>query len=46
MRTNNDEANVGERLWIVRLRSEEATVRRLMGMGLAPGCEVKIKPHY
>lgn len=35
-------ANVGERLWIVKLRGSEDMVRRLIGMGLVPGCEVEI----
>jgi ferrous iron transport protein A len=35
-------ASVGEQLLIVKLRGSESTVRRLIGMGLVPGCEVQI----
>ena len=35
-------ANVGQRLWIVKLRGSEGTVRRLIGMGLVPEYEVQI----
>lgn len=35
-------ASVGERLLIVKLKGSEGTVRRLIGMGLVPGCQVQI----
>ncbi len=35
-------ASIGEKLRIVKLKGSEGTVRRLMGMGLVPGIEVKI----
>jgi ferrous iron transport protein A len=35
-------ASIGEQLLIVKLKGSESTVRRLIGMGLVPGCEVQI----
>jgi ferrous iron transport protein A len=35
-------ASIGNRLQIVKLKGSEGTVRRLIGMGLAPGMEVEI----
>ncbi|AFZ30503.1 FeoA family protein [Gloeocapsa sp. PCC 7428] len=35
-------ANVGDRVWIVKLNGEDGFARRLMDMGLTLGCELQI----
>jgi ferrous iron transport protein A len=35
-------ANLGESLLVVKLKGSESIMRRLIGMGLVPGCKVQI----